>query len=64
MEIRRMANYFGLAYREEADQIVHSLRTAVVKPDGTLLKVYRDNDWKPAELVADLRALTGDPAAR
>jgi protein SCO1/2 len=63
-EIRRMANYFGLAYQEEADQIVHSLRTAVVKPDGTLLKVYRDNEWKPAELVADLRSLAGDPAAR
>lgn len=63
-EIRRMANYFGLAYQEESDQIVHSLRTVVVKPDGTLLKVYRDNEWKPADLVADLRALAGDPPAR
>ncbi|MCA1615588.1 MAG: SCO family protein [Acidobacteria bacterium] len=58
-EIRRMANYFGLAYREEADQIVHSLRTVVVKPDGTLHKLYRGNEWGPDELLADLRALAG-----
>ena len=58
-EIRRMANYFGLAYREEGDQIVHSLRTAVVRPDGTLHKIYRGNGWKPAELLADLRELAG-----
>ena len=58
-EIRRMANYFGLAYREDGDQIVHSLRTAVVKPDGTLHKVYRGNEWKPGELLKDLWALAG-----
>ncbi len=63
-EIRRMANYFGLAYEEEAGQIVHSLRTAVVSPDGTLHKIYRQNEWSPAELIADLRALGGETTTR
>ena len=31
--------------------------TAVVAPDGTLVKIYRGNDWQPAEIVADLRGL-------
>lgn len=58
-DIRRLANYFGLAYQEEGGQIVHSLRTAVVKPDGTLHKLYRGNEWEPDALLADLRALAG-----
>jgi protein SCO1/2 len=62
-EIRRMANYFGLAYEQDGDQIVHSLRTAVIKPDGTLHKVYRGNEWKPAEVIEDLRALAATAAA-
>jgi protein SCO1/2 len=47
-EIRRLATFFGLAYKEEKDQIVHSLRTALVGPDGRLVKIYRGNEWKPA----------------
>ncbi|MCA1815627.1 MAG: SCO family protein [Acidobacteria bacterium] len=31
-EVRRMASFFGLVYDEQGDQIVHSLRTAVVAP--------------------------------
>ncbi len=34
---------------------MHSLRTAVIGPDGRLLKVYRGNEWKPEEILADLR---------
>ncbi len=58
-DIRRVAESYGLVYRTENDQIVHSLRTAVVSPDGTLVKVYRGNEWKPSEVVATLAALAG-----
>lgn len=37
--------------------IVHNLRTAVINPDGRLVKVYTGNEWTPAALVADLAAI-------
>jgi len=55
--LREIGFYLGLTYREEEDQIVHNLRTAVVAPDGTLAKLYLGNDWKPEEVVADVREL-------
>jgi protein SCO1/2 len=36
--------------------LVHNLRTAVIDPDGRLVKAYSGNTWSPAELVADLKA--------
>ncbi|HEX8557912.1 MAG TPA: SCO family protein, partial [Pyrinomonadaceae bacterium] len=56
-EVRRFAEFFGLVYKAEGEQVVHSLRTAVVAPDGRLVKVYRGNEWKPDEVLADLRSL-------
>lgn len=53
-EIRRMANFFGLIYQQEGDQIVHSLRTAIITPDGKLFKLYRGNDWKPEDILHDM----------
>ncbi|HZG53929.1 MAG TPA: SCO family protein [Pyrinomonadaceae bacterium] len=58
-EIERVAHFFGLSYRREGEQINHSLRTAIIAPDGKLYKLYRGNEWKPAEVLRDLRALNG-----
>jgi len=58
-EIQRVANFFGLLYKQEGALIDHSLRTAVIAPDGKLYKLYRGNEWKPAEVLDDLRALNG-----
>jgi protein SCO1/2 len=54
-EVRRLAESFGLVYKAEGGQVVHSLRTAVVTPDGKVYKVYRGNEWKPEEVLRDLR---------
>ncbi len=59
-EIQRMARFFGLTYYSEKDQIVHSLRTALVAPDGRLAKIYHGNEWKPSEVVGELRKLFGE----
>lgn len=56
-EIREITAFFGLTYYPEQDQIVHSLRTAVVGPDGTLYKLYRGNEWEPWEILRDLRSM-------
>lgn len=56
-EVKGIAQFFGLRYYAGTDQIIHSLRTAVVGPDGKVVKVYRGNEWKPEEIVRDLSAL-------
>lgn len=64
-DIKAIATFFGLEYEEESGQFTHDLRTAVIAPDGTVFRVYRGNDWKPAEVVADLKAvLDGESTPR
>jgi protein SCO1/2 len=54
-ELPKVANFFGLYYSASGDQIVHSLSTSVISPDGTIYKWYQDNTWKPADLLQDAR---------
>ncbi len=56
-QVKKVAEYFGLNYWAEGAQIIHGLRTAVITPDGKVLKVYRGNDWKPADILKDLREI-------
>ncbi|HMV52000.1 MAG TPA: SCO family protein [Blastocatellia bacterium] len=56
-EVKQVAQFFGLNYWPEKDQIIHSLRTAIVTPDGKVAKVYRGNEWKPEEVMQDLAKL-------
>ena len=61
-EVKGIAQFFGLRYFHDTesgqDQVIHSLRTVVIGPDGKLFKLYRGNEWKPAEIVSDLGALS------
>jgi protein SCO1/2 len=54
--VRRLAEFFGLMYKADGAQVIHSLRTAVVTPEGKLYKIYRGNEWKPSEVLNDLKA--------
>lgn len=54
-QVRDIAQYFGLRYFPENDQIIHSLRTAIVAPDGKVVKVYSGNEWKPEEVVEEIK---------
>ena len=54
-EIKGVAQFFGLRYYADADQIVHGLRTVIITPAGKVAKVYRDNSWKPEEVLLELR---------
>jgi protein SCO1/2 len=58
-EVSRFATQFGLYVEhnpENAIDITHNLRTAVIDPDGRLVSVHSGNDWTPAQLVAELDA--------
>jgi cytochrome oxidase Cu insertion factor (SCO1/SenC/PrrC family) len=41
----------------DARDITHNLRTAIVDGDGRIVKVYTGNDWSPKQVLADLETL-------
>jgi protein SCO1/2 len=41
--------------------LTHNLRTAVIDAEGRLVNVHSGNDWTPADLVADLKAIAAPP---
>jgi len=53
-QIKGVAQYFGLRYFQASDQIVHGLRTVIIGQDGKVVKVYRDNLWKPDEVTGEM----------
>ena len=58
-EVRRIADFFGLRYEvdpSDKTQINHSLRTAVIGPDGKVSKIISGNEWTAADLLKDLDA--------
>lgn len=63
-QVKGIAQFFGLRYYEGNDQIVHGLRTAVISPDSKIYKIYRGNEWKPQEAIADLKELLSAFPAR
>jgi protein SCO1 len=61
-EVRRIADFFGLRYEVDPNdkaQINHSLRTAVIAPDGKVTKIFPGNEWTPADLLRELIAVGG-----
>jgi protein SCO1/2 len=54
-EVRRVAKFFGLDYWQESGQIIHALVTAVIDGEGKIVRVIRGNEWKPAEVIADIK---------
>ncbi|MEP7074763.1 MAG: SCO family protein [Acidobacteriota bacterium] len=58
-QVRSIADFFGLQYEVDQNdkaQINHSLRTAVIGPDGKVAKIYPRNEWTPDDLLRELKA--------
>lgn len=56
-EVRAIADFFGLRYevdQNDKTQINHSLRTAVISPEGKVTKVIAGNDWTANDLLKEL----------
>lgn len=58
-QVKSAAGYFGMQYWQEGDQIIHSLRTALIAPDGRLVKLYPGSEWKPQDVLGELRGIAG-----
>ena len=61
-QVKDIAQFFGLNYFPEKDQIIHALRTVIVGPDGKVAKVYSGNEWKTEDVVEALRKTVSKPA--
>jgi protein SCO1/2 len=56
-EVRKIADFFGLRYEVDETnkaQINHSLRTAVIAPNGKVTKIFPGNEWTVADLKNEL----------
>ncbi|MBO0722204.1 MAG: SCO family protein [Blastocatellia bacterium] len=56
-QVKEAATFFGMTYWPEKGQVVHSLRTALITPDGKVFKVYHDQDWKPVDIIKEMEKL-------
>jgi protein SCO1/2 len=59
-EVDQFAARFGVSVGRalnDARDITHNLRTAIIDANGTLVKVYTGNDWSPDQVLADLKSL-------
>ncbi len=61
--IRALGEALELDYVEETQSFTHNLRTAVLDRQGRLRRLFRGNDWKPEELVTEMKAAAGAPTA-
>lgn len=58
-EVKGIAQYFGMRYFKDTqtgnEQMIHNLKTAIIGPDSKLIKIYRGNDWKPEDVLKELK---------
>jgi protein SCO1 len=65
-EVRKIADFFGLRYEvDQSDKtlINHSLRTAVISPEGKVTKIFPGNEWTPVQVLSELKASLSTPGA-
>lgn len=56
-ETNKIAEFFGLVYKADdtnKEQIIHSLRTAIVGPDGKVVKVFRGGEWTSGQALDEM----------
>jgi protein SCO1/2 len=57
-DVDKFASRFGVQVARDLNDpgnITHNLRTAIIDPDGKLVKVYTGNEWTPDQVMADLK---------
>jgi len=52
-DLPQIADFFALTLKPEGGAITHNLSTAVIGPDGKIVKWYHGNDWQPSDLIKD-----------
>jgi protein SCO1 len=58
-DLPKIAAFFALTVKPEAGLITHNLSTAVIGPDGKIIKWYHGSDWQVSDLIKDATAGSG-----
>jgi protein SCO1/2 len=56
-QITALTQEFGVFVQPEGGTISHGLATALIGADGSVIKIWRGNGWKPSEVIDELRKL-------
>jgi len=63
-DVERFARALGVqAVAAGGDEIIHNDHLVLVKPDGTIAQFVDGSSWTPSDLVAQLRAIAGQPSS-
>jgi protein SCO1 len=52
-DLPRLADFFALTVKPEGGMITHNLSTALIGPDGKIVKWYHGGDWQVSDLIKD-----------
>ena len=52
-DLPKIADFFALTVKPEGGLITHNLSTAVIGPDGKIVKWYHGSDWQVSDLIKD-----------
>ena len=52
-DLPKIADFFALTVKSQGGQITHNLSTAVIGPDGKLVRWYHGGDWQVSDLIKD-----------
>jgi protein SCO1/2 len=55
-DLPKVADFFALTVKPEPGLITHNLSTAVIGPDGKIVKWYHGSDWQVSDLIKDATA--------
>jgi protein SCO1/2 len=58
-DLPQISGFFALTVKPENRLITHNLSTAVIGPDGKIVKWYHGSDWQPSDLIKDAAAARG-----
>jgi len=59
-----VTKFFDVFVTEEQGQVTHSMSTAIISPDGHIYKSYSGNDWRPADVLTDLKACAASESSK
>lgn len=62
-DLATLAKAFGLEYFQQDNQIVHSMNTVLLGPDGNVARSWDGNEWKTSDALAELRQAAQKQAA-
>jgi protein SCO1/2 len=57
-DLKTLASAFDLVYFQQDNQIVHSMSTILLAPNGTVAQTWQDNEWTTADMLSAISQAT------